>query len=119
MLLEVERSMSVDRARDLRSVSIRLRGMLGRIRSNASKFIATRLRQSLKATQIETLRIDLNSPWQDGRSGLCNGHLRDGMLNAKHFVDLLQTMFTAFHQRDGHNLRTQSVLRYAPLSTSR
>gem|GEM_PF-2430858 len=59
LLLEVERSMSGDRVRDLLAEAIRSRGVPGHLRSdNGSEFIATKLRQFLKATEIETLYIE-------------------------------------------------------------
>ena len=118
LLLEVERSMSGERVRDLLAEAIRSRGVPGHIRSdNGSEFIATKLRQFLKATEIETLYIEPGSPWQNGYGESFNGRLRDELLNAEIFADLLEAKSLASHWRDEYNhRRPHSSLGYAPPS---
>lgn len=118
LLLEVERSMSGERVRDLLAEAIRLRGVPGHIRSdNGSEFIATKLRQFLKATEIETLYIEPGSPWQNGYGESFNGRLRDELLNAEIFADLLEAKSLASHWRHEYNhRRPHSSLGYAPPS---
>jgi len=118
LLLEVERSMSGERVRDLLAAAIRSRGVPGHIRSdNGSEFIATKLRQFLKATEIETLYIEPGSPWQNGYGESFNGRLRDELLNAEIFEDLLDAKSLASHWRDEYNhRRPHSSLGYAPPS---
>lgn len=94
-MLDVERSMSGDRMRDLLVEAIRSRGvpepeLLGLRSDNGSEFVATKLRQLLKATEIETLHFEPGSPWQNGYGGSFNGRLRDELLNAETFADLLE-----------------------------
>ena len=86
-MLEVERSMSGDRVRDLLAEAIRSRGvpepeLLGLRSDNGSEFVATKPRQFLKATEIETLHFEPGSPWQNGYGGRFDGRLRDELLNA-------------------------------------
>jgi len=70
----------------------------GHIRSdNGSEFIATKLRQFLKATEIETLYIEPGSPWQNGYGESFNGRLRDELLNAEIFAELLDAKSLASH----------------------
>jgi transposase InsO family protein len=118
LLLEVKRSMSGERVRDLLAEAIRLRGVPGHIRSdNGSEFIATTLRQFLKATRIETLYIEPGSPWQNGYGESFNGRLRDELLNAEIFADLLEAKSLASHWRHEYNhRRPHSSLGYAPPS---
>ena len=118
LLLEVERSMSGERVRDLLAAAIRSRGVPGHIRSdNGSEFIATKLRQFLKATRIETLYIESGSPWQNAYGESFNGRLRDELLNAEIFADLLEAKSLASHWRDEYNhRRPHSSLGYAPPS---
>ena len=118
LLLEVERSMSGERVRDLLAEAIRSRGVPGHIRSdNGSEFIATKLRQFLKATEIETLYIEPGSPWQNGYGESFNGRLRDELLNAEIFADLLEAKSLASHWRHEYNhRRPHSSLGYAPPS---
>ena len=118
LLLEVERSMSGERARDLRAEAIRTRGVPGHLRSdNGSEFIATKLRQFLKATEIETLYIEPGSPWQNGHGESFNDRLRDELLNAEIFAELLEAKYLASHWRDEYNhRRPHSSLGYAPPS---
>lgn len=116
--LEVEHSMSGERVRDLLAEAIRSRGVPGHIRSdNGSEFIATKLRQFLKATEIETLYIEPGSPWQNGYGESFNGRLRDELLNAEIFADLLEAKSLASHWRHEYNhRRPHSSLGYAPPS---
>jgi len=73
--------MSGEQVRDLLAAAIRSRGVPGHIRSdNGSEFIETKLRQFLKATEIETLYIEPGSPWQNGDGESFNGRLRDELL---------------------------------------
>ena len=118
LLLEVERSMSGERVRDLLAEAIRSRGVPRHIRSdNGSEFIATRLRQFLKATEIETPYIEPGSPWQNGYGESFNGRLRDELLNAEIFADLLEAKSLASHWRHEYNhRRPHSSLVYAPPS---
>jgi len=118
LVLEVERSMTGERARDLLADAIRSRGVPRHLRSdNGSEFISTKLRQFLKATEIETLYIEPGSPWQNGYGESFNGRLRDELLNAEIFADLLEAKSLASHWRHEYNhQRPHSSLGYAPPS---
>jgi len=74
-------------------------------------------RRYLKATEIETLSIEPGSPWQNGDGESFNGRLRDELLNAEIFEDLLDAKSLASHWREEYNhWRPYSSLGYAPPS---
>jgi hypothetical protein len=96
--------------RDLLAAAIRSRGVPGHLlwewRSDlGSDFIAMKLREFLKATEIETLSIEPGSPWQNGYGESFNGRLRDELLNAEIFADLLDAKCLASHWREEYNHR--------------
>ena len=114
--------MSGERVHDLLAAAIRSRGVPGHVslewRSDkGSEFIATKPRQFLTATEIETLYIEPGSPWQNGYGESFNGRLRDELLNAEIFADLLDAKSLASHWREESNhRRPHSSLGYAPPS---
>lgn len=55
---------------------------------NGSEFVATRVKQWFKAKGIQTLYIELGSPWQNARGESFNGRLRDECLNVEWFRNL-------------------------------
>ena len=108
--------MSGEQVRDLLAAAIRSRGVPGHIRSdNGSRLIATKLGQFLEATEIETLYIEPRSPWQSGYGESFNGRLRDDLLNAEIFADLLEAKCLASHWRHEYDhLSPYISLEYAP-----
>ncbi len=89
LLLEVERSMTGERIRDLIAEVFKERGAPRHLRSgNGSEFIATKLKRFLEAARVETLYIEPGAPWQNGYGESFNGRLRDELLNPKIFRDL-------------------------------
>ena len=65
------------------------RGAPSYLRSdNGSEFVATRVKQWLKAKGIQTLYIEPGSPWQNARGESFNGRLRDECLNVEWFRNL-------------------------------
>ena len=89
LLLEVERSMTGERIRDLIAEVFKERGAPRHLRSdNGSEFIATKLKRFLEAAKVETLYIEPGAPWQNGYGESFNGRLRDELLNPKMFRDL-------------------------------
>jgi len=114
--------MSGERVRDLLAAAIRSRGVPGHVPSgwrsdHGSEFIATKPRRFLKATEIETLSIEPGSPWRNGDGESFNGRLRDELLNAEIFADLLDAKSLASHWREESNhRRPHSSLGYAPPS---
>ncbi len=90
--------------RDPLAETIRPRGALGHIRSDkGSEFIATKLRQFLEATEIETLYIEPGIPWQNRYGESSNGRLQDELLNVEIFADLLEAKPLASHWRNEYN----------------
>jgi putative transposase len=55
---------------------------------NGSEFVATRVKEWLKAKGIQTLYIEPGSPWQNARGESFNGRLRDECLNVEWFRNL-------------------------------
>jgi putative transposase len=55
---------------------------------NGSEFVATRVKEWLKAKGIQTLYIEPGSPWQNARGESFNGRLRDECLNVEWFKNL-------------------------------
>jgi transposase InsO family protein len=89
LLLEVERSMTGERIRDLIAEVFKVRGAPRHLRSdNGSEFIATKLKDFHVAAKVETLYIEPGSPWQSGYGESFNGRLRDEVLNSKMVMDL-------------------------------
>jgi putative transposase len=65
------------------------RGAPAYLRSdNGSEFVATRVKEWLKQRGVQTLYIELGSPWQNARGESFNGRLRDECLNVEWFRNL-------------------------------
>ena len=104
MLLEVERSMSGERIRDLIAEVFKARGAPRHLRSdNGSEFIATELRKFLAGAGVETLYIEHGSPLQNGCGESLNRRLRDELLNLEIFADLREAKSLAAHWRHEYN----------------
>ena len=116
LLLEVERSMTGERIRDLIAEVIKLRGAPRHLRSdNGSEFIATKLKEFLDAAKVETLYIEPGSPWQNGYGESFNGRLRDELLNSEIFADLREAKsLAAYWRHEYNNERPHSSLGYTP-----
>ena len=116
LLLEVERSMTGERIRDLIAEVFKVRGAPRHLRSdNGSEFIATKLREFLDAAKVETLYIEPGSPWQNGYGESFNGRLRDELLNSEIFADLREAKSLAAYWRHEYNHeRPHSSLGYTP-----
>jgi putative transposase len=98
LLLEVERSMTGERIRDLIAEVFKERGAPKHLRSdNGPEFIATKLKQFLEAAEVETLYIEPGAPWQNGHGESFNGRLRDELLNSEIFADLREAKALAAH----------------------
>ena len=114
--------MSGEQVRDLLAAALPSRGVPGHLlwewrSDHGSEFIATKPRRFLKATEIETLSIEPGSPWRNGDGESFNGRLRDELLNAEIFADLLDAKSLASHWREESNhRRPHSSLGYAPPS---
>ena len=102
--------MSGEQVRDLLAAALPSRGVPGHLlwewrSDHSSKFIATEPRQFLKATEIGTLPIEPVSPWQNGNGQSFKGRLRDELMNAEIFADLLEAKCLASHCREEYNHR--------------
>jgi putative transposase len=104
LLLEVARSMTGERIRDLIAEVFNERGAPRHLRSdNGSEFIATKLKEFLDAAKVETLYIEPGAPWQNGYGESFNGRLRDELLNSEIFADLREAKALAAHWRHEYN----------------
>ncbi len=120
LLLEVERSMSGERIRDLIVEVFKVRGAPRHLRSdNGSEFIAGALKDFLAAAKVETLYIEPGSPWQNGYGESFDGRLRDELLNSEIFADLREAKALAACWRQEYNHeRPHSSLGAPPLRSA-
>jgi hypothetical protein len=99
LALEVRRSMKAVDVIDVLAGVMLLRGVPGHIRSdNGPEFIARALRSYLEQARVGTLYIEPGSPSENGYAESFHGRLRDELLNAEDFEDLMQAKALA---RDG------------------
>jgi len=118
LLLEVERSMTGERIRDLIAGVFKVRGAPRHVRrDNGSEFVATKLKEYLDAAKVETLYIEPGSPWHNGYGASFNGRLRDELLNSEIFADLREAKSLAAYWRHEYNHEhPHSSLGYTPLA---
>ena len=93
-----------------------LRGIPEYIRSdNGPEFTAKAVREWLNRLEVETLFIELGSPWENGYIESCNGKLRDELLNREIFTTLLEAKVLIEEWRKEYNqIRPHSSLGYRP-----
>jgi len=114
--LEAERSMT---AADVVNVLIELfliRGVPTHIRSdNGGEFIAGAIKRLAEITGVEHLYIAPGSPWENGYAESFHSRLRDELLNAELFADVLEARALAARWKNEYNhLRPHSSLGYIP-----
>jgi transposase InsO family protein len=104
LAIVVRRSMT---ARDVITVLAGIadkRGIPTHIRSdNGPEFIATAVKEWLKASGITTLYIDPGAPWQNGSIESFNGKLRDELLSMEVFDSLAETIVLVEEYRQHYN----------------
>ena len=87
--LEVERSFKADDVLNVLSSLMGVHGVPKHIRSdNGSEFIAKKMRVWLEKVGVETLYIELGSPWQNGYAESFNSRFRDECLEMNYFYTL-------------------------------
>jgi putative transposase len=114
LALEVRRSMKAVDVIDVLAGVMLLRGVPGHIRSdNGPEFIARALRSYLEQARVGTLYIEPGSPWENGYVESFHGKLRDELLNAEDFEDLMEAKALGKGWKDGYNHnRPHSALEY-------
>src|SRR5262249_49494037 len=81
---------------------VRRRGVPGHIRSdNGPEFIAKAIRAWMSAAGVEALYIDPGAPWANGYGESFNSKVRDELLNAEEFSNLLEARVRGKEWRGG------------------
>ncbi|WP_210530516.1 IS3 family transposase [Rubellimicrobium arenae] len=93
-----------------------LRGVPAHIRSdNGSEFIATAVRNWIRAVGAKTAYIEPGSPWENGYCESFNSKLRDELLNGEIFYSLREAEIVIERWRHHYNTkRPHSSLGYRP-----
>jgi transposase InsO family protein len=93
-----------------------LRGVPSHIRSdNGSEFIATAVRDWIRAVGAKTAYIEPGSPWENGYCESFNSKLRDELLNGEIFYSLREAQVLIEGWRRHYNaIRPHSALRWTP-----
>jgi len=88
----------------------------GFIRSdNGPEFTSKVVRSWLERLGVQTLFIELGSPWENGYNESFNGKLRDELLNGEIFTTLLEAKVLIENWRKEYNqFRPHSSLNYQP-----
>lgn len=82
---------------------------------NGGEFIARTIRRLATLTGVEHLYIAPGSPWENGFAESFHGRLRDELLNAEVFIDVLDAKALAARWRNEYNhRRPHSSLEYLP-----
>ena len=82
---------------------------------NGSEFTAKELRTWLKRIGVQTLYIELGSPWENGFNESFNGKFRDELLNGELFYTLKEAKVLIEKWRLEYNtFRPHSSLNYRP-----
>jgi len=107
LALEVERSMTSLDVIDVLAQVLLIRGAPGHIRSdNGPEFIACAMRKYLETAGVGTLYIEPGAPWENGYAESFHGRLRDELLNAEDFADIVAefadvgSAFAAYFEKD-------------------
>lgn len=114
LALEVGRSIQATDALDvLRALLVR-RGAPSHLRSdNGPEFIAKAMQTYLRQASVGTLYIEPGSPWQNGYAESFHGRLRDELLDAEIFKDVIEARALASYWRRNYNhQRPHSSLGY-------
>src|SRR5262249_20099365 len=114
LALEVDRGMTAEAVRAVLARVVRGRGAPAHIRSdNGPEFIAKAIRAWMAAAGLETLYIDPGAPWENGYAESFNSKVRDELLNAEEFGDVLEAKVLAKEwKREYNQVRPHSSLGY-------
>jgi putative transposase len=114
LALEVRRGMTARAVSVVLAGVVRERGAPKHIRSdNGPEFIARVIRAWTSAAGLETLYIEPGAPWENGYAESFNSKVRDELLNAEEFANLLEAgvLGKAWKQEYNHE-RPHSSLGY-------
>jgi len=114
LALEVGRGMTARVVSVVVARVVQERGAPGHIRSdNGPEFIARVIRAWLSGAGLETLYIEPGAPWENGYAESFNSKVRDELLDAEEFANLLeaQVLGKAWKQEYNHE-RPHSSLGY-------
>lgn len=104
LCLEEGRSITAATVLEALSTLMARHGRPAYIRSdNGSEFIAGQMRHWLQEAEIETLYIQLGSPWQNGYAESFNSRLRDEFLEMNYFHTLKETKQLALAWQEHYN----------------
>ena len=114
LALEVGRSIKATDALDVLRTLLVTRGVPRHMRSdNGPEFISAAMQAFLAKASVETLYIEPGSPWQNGYVESFHGRLRDELLDAEIFADVVEARALASHWRRNYNhVRPHSSLGY-------
>ena len=114
LALEVRRGMTAGAVKEALAGVVRDRGAPRHIRSdNGPEFIAQAIRSWTAQAGLETLYIEPGAPWQNGYAESFNSKVRDELLNAEEFANLLEARVLAKEwRRDYNQFRPHSSLGY-------
>ncbi len=114
LALEVRRGMTARAVSVVLAGVVRERGAPKHIRSdNGPEFIARVIRAWMSEAGLETLYIEPGAPWENGYAESFNSKVRDELLNAEEFANLLEAgvLGKAWKQEYNHE-RPHSSLGY-------
>ena len=114
LALEVDRSVTASDVLDVLRDLFMIRGVPKHIRSdNGPEFIAKAIRNWLTGAEVETLYIAPGAPWENGYAESFFSRLRDELLNAEEFANLVEAKaLAATWQSDYNHHRPHSSLSY-------
>lgn len=116
LALEVERSIPASGVVEVLTELFMIRGVPAHIRSdNGPEFVAEAIKRLAALTGVESLYIQPGSPWENGFAESFHSRLRDELLNAEVFEDVLEARALASSWRGEYNhRRPHSSLGYIP-----
>lgn len=104
LALEVRRGMTAEAVREILTGVVQQRGAPGHIRSdNGPEFIARAIRSWMGEASMETLYIEPGAPWENGYAESFNSKVRDELLNAEEFANLLEAQVLGREWKQGYN----------------
>src|SRR5262249_11941339 len=114
LALEVGRGMTAKEVGGVLARVVQERGVPEHIRSdNGPEFIARAIRSWMAGAGVTTLYIEPGAPWENGYAESFNSKVRDELLNAEEFANLLEARVLAREWKEEYNqVRPHSSLGY-------
>jgi transposase InsO family protein len=116
LALEIDRSITAADVVNVLTDLFMIRGVPVHIRSdNGPEFVASAIGHLAEITGVENLYVAPGSPWENGYAESFHGRLRDELLNAELFADVLEAKALAATWKNEYNhRRPHSSLGYVP-----